>query len=116
MSEVRVPFGDNPSETAILLLAAAADLDLDAASSVRTISGHFVVPQEVADHVEGLALDDTSGSVTEPDDANTSDADSDTDEGDTKDEQTTEAPAKDETPAPAKKVAAKKATTKKDKE
>ena len=48
MGEVRVEFGDDLSEQATLLLAAAEDLDLDQ-SVVRTEEGAFVVPEEVAD-------------------------------------------------------------------
>jgi hypothetical protein len=44
---VEVPF-DNPKDQAILLLAAAEDLGLDA-DVVRTTEGGFSVPQEVHD-------------------------------------------------------------------
>lgn len=49
MSNVEVPFGDNGSETATLLLAAAEELGLDA--NVVQTSGRraFFVPQEVRD-------------------------------------------------------------------
>lgn len=48
MDEVSVEFGDVPSETATLLLAAAEELGLDA-SVVRVSSdGGFLVPEEVA--------------------------------------------------------------------
>jgi hypothetical protein len=46
--QVEVPFGDNPSDQAVLLLAAAEDLGLDA-DVVRTAEGAFVVSQEVHD-------------------------------------------------------------------
>lgn len=49
MSEVTVPFGDTPSDTAILLLAAADKLDDYTEADVRTVEGAFVVPKEVAD-------------------------------------------------------------------
>ena len=52
MSEVEIPFGDNPSEQATLLLAAAEDLGLDQ-SVVGTREGSFVVPQEVHDQAFG---------------------------------------------------------------
>lgn len=49
MSEkVTVPFAGKASDRAVLLLAAAQELDLDA-SVVQTSDGAFVVPQEVAD-------------------------------------------------------------------
>lgn len=44
--EVEVPFGQNASETATLLLAAAEELGLDQAV-VQTREGMFVVPEEV---------------------------------------------------------------------
>lgn len=47
---VEVPFGDNPSEQATMLLAAAEDLGLDQ-SVVRTQEGAFLVPPEVNDKV-----------------------------------------------------------------
>jgi len=43
-----VPFGDNASDTAVLLLAAAEALGLDQAV-VKTGTGVFIVPTEVAD-------------------------------------------------------------------
>lgn len=46
---VEVPFGDKPSETATLLLAAAEELDLDANVVGTSDNGIFRVPQEVAD-------------------------------------------------------------------
>jgi hypothetical protein len=47
MSEVEVPYGDSAQETAVLLLAAADELELDPAV-VRTLEGGFMVPEEVA--------------------------------------------------------------------
>lgn len=44
--EVEVPYGKNPQETAILLLAAAEELGLPPAV-VRTNPGVFIVPAEV---------------------------------------------------------------------
>lgn len=78
--QVEVAFGDNPQETATLLLAAAEDAGLDPAVAVRT-SGDatFVVPAEVAD---AAGVDVVSDG-----------------------EESEEAPAKK---APAKKTAAKK--------
>ena len=46
--QVEVPFGENPSETATLLLAAAEELDLDQ-RVVGTVEGGFLVPSEVND-------------------------------------------------------------------
>ena len=48
MSEVHVPFGDKPQETATLLLAAAEDTETPV-HLVRVVDGGFKVPQEVAD-------------------------------------------------------------------
>jgi hypothetical protein len=48
MSDVRVPFGDNPSDTATLLLAAAEEAKDADASVVRTGSGEFIVPEKIA--------------------------------------------------------------------
>ena len=45
---VEVPFGEKPSETAVLLLAAAEELDLGA-DEVRTTTGAFIVPKKIAD-------------------------------------------------------------------
>lgn len=50
--EVEVQFGDNPADTAVLLLAAAEDLGLDP-SVVGTREGAFVVPSEVHDKAFG---------------------------------------------------------------
>ena len=44
--KVEVPFGDNASETATLLLAAAEELGLDQ-RVVGTVEGGFLVPDEV---------------------------------------------------------------------
>lgn len=46
--QVEVPFGDNASETATLLLAAAEKLH-DDQGLVRTSEGKFLVPKDVAD-------------------------------------------------------------------
>jgi hypothetical protein len=46
--EVEVEFGDDPGETATLLLAAAEELHGDQ-SLVRTGTGVFYVPKSVAD-------------------------------------------------------------------
>lgn len=48
LGEVEIPFGDDPQETAILLLAAAEELDLEP-FVVRTGEGVFLVPEAVAD-------------------------------------------------------------------
>jgi hypothetical protein len=44
--QIEVPFGDSPSDTAVLLLAAAEELGLDQ-GVVGTREGSFVVPPEV---------------------------------------------------------------------
>lgn len=49
---VTVPFGENASDNAVLLLAAAEELDLGA-GVVKTSEGAFVVPQEVYDRAFG---------------------------------------------------------------
>lgn len=50
MSEsVEVPFGDNPSETATLLLAAAEELGIDQSVVQTNSEGAFVVPEKVRD-------------------------------------------------------------------
>jgi hypothetical protein len=46
--QVEVPFGDNPSETATLLLAAAEELGVGQ-EVVKTQEGSFLVPSEVND-------------------------------------------------------------------
>lgn len=46
--EVAVPFGDNPSDTAVLLLAAAEETGRDQ-SVVRSSSGVFYVPADLAE-------------------------------------------------------------------
>jgi hypothetical protein len=50
--EVEVEFGEKPDETAILLLAAAEELDLPA-DVVRTGGGVFMVPEEVKEAAFG---------------------------------------------------------------
>lgn len=45
---VEVPFGDDPSKTATLLLGAAADLDLQPEVVGTTSNATFKVPEEVA--------------------------------------------------------------------
>lgn len=49
---VEVPFGDKPSDTATLLLAAAKELNLES-SVVETRGRSFVVPSEVNDKAFG---------------------------------------------------------------
>lgn len=48
MSDVTVPFGDDAGKTATVLLAAAEKLHEDQ-SLVRTQTGAFLVPKDVAD-------------------------------------------------------------------
>jgi hypothetical protein len=45
VTDVEVPF-DNPGDQAVLLLAAAEELDLGA-GAVKTSEGKFIVPEEV---------------------------------------------------------------------
>jgi hypothetical protein len=45
---VEIPFDKKPGDQAVLLLAAAEDLGLDA-SEVRTYEGGFIVSQEIKD-------------------------------------------------------------------
>lgn len=47
MADVKIPFGDNDRETAILLLAAAVSLGRER-HEVRTNVGSFVVDEEIA--------------------------------------------------------------------
>lgn len=47
MSDVSIEFGDNPSETATLLLAAAVSLGRDQ-SEVRVSLGDFIVDEQIA--------------------------------------------------------------------
>lgn len=49
---VEIAYSANNQETAVLLLAAAEELDMDQ-SVVRTSEGKFVVPKEVADKAFG---------------------------------------------------------------
>jgi len=51
MSDVEVPFGDKPAETATLLLAAAME-KYGNTSAVRTGDNVFVVPEEIAKAAE----------------------------------------------------------------
>jgi hypothetical protein len=70
MSEfVEVPFGDNAQETATLLLAAAEESKDHSAADVRTGSGVFIVPKELADSAgaEGTAQEKPDLSVREAD-------------------------------------------------
>lgn len=52
MSDVTIPFDGDSSDTAVLLLAAAEELNLGA-GVVKTTEGAFVVPQEVHDRAFG---------------------------------------------------------------
>jgi topoisomerase IA-like protein len=46
---IEVPFAGEARDRAVLLLAAAEDLDLDQQAVVQTRTGAFYVPQEVAE-------------------------------------------------------------------
>jgi len=60
--DVEVPFNDNPSDQAVLLLAAAEELGHGPAV-VKTGNGTFIVPQDVHDKAFG---DDSSVTEEEP--------------------------------------------------
>jgi hypothetical protein len=49
MSNVKIPFGDDPRETALFLLAAAEDADLDRRIVRTDGEGHFLAPREIAE-------------------------------------------------------------------
>lgn len=89
MGDEVVPFGDDASQTATLLLAAAEDLGLDQ-RVVGTVEGGFLVPTMVKEH----AFPDESAEHSEPEP-----------------EPEKKAPAKK---APAKKAAKKTAAKKKE--
>lgn len=55
--EVYVPFGDNPGDTAVALLAAAEDLGLPANVVRTTGDGTFVVPPELAKKAKADTID-----------------------------------------------------------
>lgn len=101
MTDVTIK-GGLTQDNAILLLAAAEELELDA-GVVRTTRTGFVAPQEVADKA-GVEFDEPD---VEPDTEEASDDESE----ETDDDEATEAPAKK---APAKKAAAKKTAASKE--
>lgn len=47
MADVKIPFGEKASDTAVLLLAAAETLDRPV-TDVRTVQGAFLVDEEIA--------------------------------------------------------------------
>lgn len=49
MSNVTIPFGENAENTAVLLLAAAQEMDLPASVITTGSFGNFYAPEEVAD-------------------------------------------------------------------
>lgn len=63
---VEVPFGDNPGETATLLLAAAEELGLDAGVVATDSEGVFHVPSEVNDKAFGKKAAKTAEKKAEP--------------------------------------------------
>lgn len=66
MSEkVKIPFGGEASDRAVLLLAAAEELGQDAAV-VQATDGAFLVPSEVADK-SGIDYENGSESSEKPD-------------------------------------------------
>ncbi|HEY5421315.1 MAG TPA: hypothetical protein VIL10_11300 [Marmoricola sp.] len=48
---VEIPWGPDSSDTATLLLAAAEEMDRDP-QEVRTVTGAFLVPKDIADRAE----------------------------------------------------------------
>lgn len=66
MTDVKIPFGDNASDTAVLLLLAAQELELDP-SVVRTqpMQNRFSVPAEVAERAFPDS-EDTDKDVAKP--------------------------------------------------
>lgn len=92
MATVEVPFGDNPSETATLLLAAAEESEEFDQRVVGTGVGVFIVPEEIA-KAAGL-----SQSEQEPEPEPEPEPESE--------------PEPEPEPKPAKKSAAKKASKK----
>ena len=67
-AEVEVPFGDSASDTATLLLAAVEELDREP-SEVRTTSGAFLVPQDIADQAGVEYQNDETEQESDPDPA-----------------------------------------------
>lgn len=101
---VHVPFGDNMSETATLLLAAAEETDTPVASvTVDHFTNSYVVPAEVAKKAGLSTVDPDADFAKEVKAAEGTDIEVDT--------STIGDPSAE--PAPAKKAAAKKSTAKK---
>lgn len=127
MTNVEVPFGAKPQDTAVLLLAAAEQNGGDP-SVVRTTTGAFVVPEEIAEAAGVSYNSDESAPLAVPQEPQTTDAEpfdrtvdqpeynktfTDTDDADAavevENEEASKAPAKR---TPAKKTAAKKTAAK----
>lgn len=65
MSNVTVPFGDDPRETSILLLGAAEDLELGRRVVRTDGAGNFLAPREVADKA-GVEYESDDDEESEP--------------------------------------------------
>ena len=65
MSDQKIPFGDKPSDTAVLLLAAASALNLDA-RVVRTGAGVFYAPAAVVKKAFPPKKDSTTSTEDKP--------------------------------------------------
>lgn len=108
-NEVRVPFGDSPSDTATLLLAAVEELDQDVHVVKVDSLGGFLVPEEVAkkaglDSEHPGVADGSYYSEEQVEEAAATEVAQPTDDS---------AGPSTETPPPAKKAAAKKTAAKK---
>jgi hypothetical protein len=65
VSDVQVPFGDDQQETAMLLLAAAEDLGLDASVVSVNSDGGFNAPEEVAKKAKAETASDDADDAEE---------------------------------------------------
>lgn len=111
--DIKVPFEGEASDRAVLLLAAAEELNLPA-SVVRTSLGGFLVPEEVEDKAFGgkyakRQAEEEAAWEQQIEEARGTEATRLTDEPDAPAE--AEANDDDDKPKPAKKAAAKKSTT-----
>lgn len=64
---VTIPFGDDPRETAVLLLGAAEEMDLGQEIVRTTGDGQFMAPREVAESA-GVEYDDDEDADASEDD------------------------------------------------
>ena len=67
MTDIEIPFGDNNTDNAVLLLAAAEELKQDA-SVVRTSDSAFIVPEDIAKKagLKGEKVEDEDSASEEP--------------------------------------------------